>query len=99
MTMTIYQFDNKATEIQLPDKEIQEIFIIVLSGDETGTVTFTDGSVLPFDASDSRIMDFIDHGYSVTGGNIEKWLSFGPKDGRTAAYQRAYLFSGEEAAP
>ena len=48
MTIRIYDFDDNAVKIEIPDKPIKRIDAIVLSGDETGTIRFD------FDASDDR---------------------------------------------
>ena len=48
MTIRIYDFDDNAVKIENPDKPIKRTDVIVLSGDETGTIRFD------FDASDDR---------------------------------------------
>ena len=48
MTIRIYDFDDNAVKIENPDKPIKRIDVIVLSGDETGTIRFKD------DAPDDR---------------------------------------------
>ena len=48
MTIRIYDFDDNAVKIENPDKSIKRIDVIVLSGDETGTIRFED------DAPDDR---------------------------------------------
>ena len=40
MTIRIYDFDDNAVKIEIPDKPIKRIDVIVLSGDETGTIRF-----------------------------------------------------------
>lgn len=87
-TMTIYDFDDKPTRIELPDKAISAICVSVISGDETGEVLFEDGSTIPFDASNCRLMDFYDGSYSVRGRLIDRWLNFTPAESRTASYDR-----------
>lgn len=94
-SIVIYDYDNKEKEIALPDKEITEIFVSVLSGDETGYVKFEDGTDVHFDASDCRFMDFNDGYYSVEGENIQKWLDFKPSGTRTASYERRDFIEGE----
>ena len=42
MTIRIYDFDDNAVKIENPDKLIKRIDVIVLSGDETGTIRFED---------------------------------------------------------
>ena len=90
MIIKIYDYSNKATELVIPDdKEITQIYVTVLSGDETGFFVFKDGSSLSFDASNSRIMTFFDGDYIVEGENIKRWIDFNPEDdGLTWSYSR-----------
>lgn len=90
--MIIYDYADNKTEIVLPDKEILRIYVSVISGDETGNVEFTDGSLLYFDASNSRYMSFYDGSYIVEGENIEKWLNFKPSNTTTVSYERYDAF-------
>lgn len=92
MEMVIYDFDNSTKKVELPDKEITEIFVEVVSGDETGCVTFVDGDEVDFDASDCRYYDCHDGCYFVTGEAIQKWLSYEPTDKETNSYRRQNLF-------
>ena len=79
MIMKIYDYDNKITEIELPDdKQIEAIFVSIVSGDETGFVYFTDDSSIKFDASDCRSFGYDDGSYIVGGDNIQKWLCWEP---------------------
>ena len=54
MKIRIYDYANNAVNIEIPDKPIKRIDVIVLSGDETGTIWFEDGTRIGFDASDNR---------------------------------------------
>lgn len=92
--MIIFDFDNEAVDIKLPEKQIASINISVVSGDETGNVIFKDGEIVSFDASGCRLMNFYDGSYSVAGENIQKWLDFKPTGKGTASYERQDLFSG-----
>ena len=77
MTIKIYDFDNEPSEVVIPnDKEISTIYVCILSGDETGIITFTDGSTIRFNASDCRMTDFYDGDYIVGGDNVQKWIDF-----------------------
>lgn len=77
MIIKIYDYDNRATEITIPDdKVISAIFVCVLSGDETGIICFTDGTAISFDASGCRTVSFYDGCYVVLGENIQKWINF-----------------------
>ena len=60
MKFKIYDYDNKATTIETLDKPIQSILVTILSGDETGTIYFEDGSNQLFDASECRSTDYFD---------------------------------------
>lgn len=92
MTVKIYDYADDVTEITLPDKEIREIFVHVISGDETGWIEFTDGTQLDFDASDCRIMGFDDGAYTVTGEDIPKWINYIPQGSGTVSYDRMSEF-------
>lgn len=76
--ISIYNYADNETMIEIPDKEIKSIMVHVLSGDETGYINFTDGTHVYFDASNNRMIDFDDGAYCVTGEDIEKWLNFKP---------------------
>lgn len=91
--MTIFEFDNTAVEIELPDKPIAAIHITVISGDETGKVIFDDGTDIAFDASNRRLVDLVDGSYTVPREKIPDWPAYRPSDGRTIAYLRLKRFS------
>lgn len=92
MTIRIYDYDDNAVKIEIPDKPIKCIDITVLSGDETGTIRFEDGTRLDFDASDDRYESFYDGLYFVEGDDIRRWLALRPAAGRTASYARQEMF-------
>ena len=87
MTIRIYDFNDNAVKIEIPDKPIKRIDVIVLSGDETGTIRFEDGTRFDFDASDDRDTDYYDGSYVVEGDDIRRWLTFRSTLGRTAAVE------------
>ena len=91
MKFKIYDYDNEATIVEIPDKPIDYIHVIVLSGDETGIVYFKDGTMQSFDASDCRNMDFFDDEYIVDDMYIKEWIAINPKGGSydTKSYERA----------
>lgn len=80
----IYDYDNNETICHVKDynvSDIKEIFVWIVSGDETGSLTMKDGSIYDFDASDTRIMTFNDGSYTLTDKeDIEKWLNFKPTE-------------------
>lgn len=91
--MIIYEYDNTPVDVELPDKPIANIAVHVISGDETGTVQFIDGTYIRFDASKTRIFGFDDGGYIVSGKDIQRWLDFTPCKACTASYLRQRQFS------
>lgn len=96
MTITIYDFEDKAKNIEIPAKSVDEILLIqvnVKSGDETGYVALKNGCLIHFDASDCRIMGFDDGSYVLnTVESIKKWLNYKPSGERTASYERQRMF-------
>ena len=91
MKFKIYDYDNKATIVEIPDKPIDYIHVIVLSGDETGIVYFKDGTTQSFDASDCRDTDCFDEEYIVDDMFIKEWIAINPRVGSydTKSYERA----------
>lgn len=93
-SITIYDYDNNPTIVNIPEKEIDSIWIRILSGDETGDIEFKDGTSVSFDASHCRMMSFDDGGYVVKGDAICKWINWKPCEGcHTFSYDRQYDFS------
>ena len=94
MKFRIYDYDNKASVVEIPDKPIDYIHVIVLSGDETGIVYFKDGTTQSFDASDCRNTNCFDEEYIVDDMYIKEWIAINPKVGSydTKSYERAKAF-------
>ena len=91
MKFKIYAYDNEKVEVEVPDKPIHHITVIILSGDETGVIYFKDGTTQWFDASDCRHMSFFDDEYIVDDMYIKDWMVINPKVGKydTKSYERA----------
>ena len=100
MKIKIYDYDNRATKIDIPNnKSISAIFVCILSGDETGIICFTDGTSIKFDAlcSGFRLHSFFDGYYVVAGEDIKKWIDFDADNCKgTMSYKRQELFAGKE---
>lgn len=98
MKVKIYDYDDKAKEIKIPDdKQIKSIDVRICSGDETGYINFTDDTSIMFDASCTRCMLFDDGCYNVEGDDIQKWLNWTPTHGEYLlpySYMRQMAFSG-----
>lgn len=97
--MRIYDYNNNITEIELPNnKLIKKIHVVILSGDETGTVIFSDGSKIDFDAcKGNRLVSFFDGEYDIEGDiMIQKWMEWTPPDlYLTRSYKRKEWFEKE----
>ena len=96
MIIAIYDYRDRVKAITLPDKEISEIFVTVLSGDETGYIRFVDGTKLRFDAADDRFESYYDGDYIVEGEDIKRWIDFKPSGNRTVSYERLSIFNTKE---
>lgn len=99
MKLRIYDYENRPVDIELPDKPIHSIIVLILSGDETGQVEFEDGETFSFDADapDSlggRGIDYCDGYYTVDGDMIPRWMAYRPHVSapETAAYKRRDWF-------
>ena len=81
---TIYDYSNRETVCHIKKhnlSDVKEIFVWVVSGDETGDLLMSDGTVYSFDASDNRIMSFDDGCYTINEKeDIEKWFNFKPTE-------------------
>lgn len=92
--ITIYDFEDAPIVIETPpEKVIESIYVRVLSGDETGSINFTDGTNMDFDASNCRSFDFYDGDYLVPSEKVQSWIDFEPSAHRTASYARQEKFS------
>lgn len=96
MKTTIYDYDNKPCEIELQDKKIVNILVVLLSGDELIKVYYEDGSFEEFDSSDRRCDDFFDGVYLVTGNKLQEWLNWKPTMTSTYSYEREECFDKED---
>lgn len=78
----IYDYGNQETICHVKEhnlSDVKEIFVRIVSGDETGNLVMQDGTIYDFDASSDRIIDFDDGSYIIEEKeNIEKWFNFKP---------------------
>lgn len=97
MTLTIYDYNSNAVEVEIPAKTVDDIDLIditVLTGDETGKVILKNGDTIHFNASDHRLVDYYDGSYCVQGSErIKQWLEFKPTYVKTASYERQSVFA------
>lgn len=96
MKFKIYDFENEATEVDVGNKIIDHIIVIVLSGDEMVKVFYKDGTNEEFDSSECRNMDYFDGMYELRGTELFTWLTCEPdirEDYETISYQRLKDFT------
>lgn len=76
MKFKIYNYNGEATEVDTGDKEIKELFVQVLSGDEVVTVDYDDGTKETFDSSTNRLVSYVEESYIVEKDRIQDWINF-----------------------
>ena len=112
MKIKVYDYDNRALEVTVPVDsvdEIEEIFVTILSGDETGHIKTKAGDIIPFDGvkaappgQDYRLHGYYDGEYCLTvPEQIKEWVNFDyePDKWETMAYERQshmYNFAKEK---
>lgn len=94
MKFNIYNFMNKAIEVDTGDKEIKYIMVSVISGDEFIHIHYTDGTISSY-KSDFALIDYYDGGYVVPKDDIQKWIDLEKVTDRTISYYRLEEFDKE----
>lgn len=79
MKFKIYDYAKEAIEIETLNKPIDHIHVVILSGDETGTIYYEDGTEQSFDASDCRQSSFYDGCYDVAKEDVAWWMAYAPR--------------------
>ena len=80
MKFNIYNFNNEATEVDIGEKLIKQLFVQVLLGDEVVTVEYDDGTKKTFDSSYNRWVSYVEESYIVEKDRIQDWISYMPTD-------------------
>ena len=100
MKATVYDCDNIAKIIELPDiDQIESISVAVITGDEVVTFKIKNDKPIRVGAcSCRRLINYIDYQYTVRGkDNIRRWLNYMlPRNCICAAYDRRYRFADDE---
>lgn len=81
MKITLYDYSSHPKICEIKDKPIQSFVVEVISGDETVTVLYEDGTDDYFDSRDDRFIDYRDGWYFVDPKRITEWNSFPFKKG------------------
>lgn len=101
MKVKVYDYDNKVLKVEVPVDsvdEIEEVSVLILSGDETGHIKTKKGDVIQFDAVKAeapgkayRLHGYYDGEYCLTNPEeIKEWVNFDyePDKWETMAYER-----------
>lgn len=85
MKVTVYDYKNRAVEVELPVDSISDIttvYVHILSGDETGYIVFKNGKSVRFDSCNFRLTGFDDGDYELTDTELIKmWVEYDPNNG------------------
>lgn len=93
MKFNIYDYADQPIEIETQDKPIEEIFVQILSGDETIVVIYADDDEDEFDSANDRIESYNDGFYIVTKEFLDEWMNWKPQEGETCySYHRQRQF-------
>ena len=92
MKFNIYNFENEPTEVELKCRAVSKIYVTVITGDETISVLFSNGSIKEFSSSDTRVVDNIDGTYVLKGNRIREWMEYEPTGDGAISYERMVAF-------
>lgn len=88
MTFKITDFENNKKEI-VTNKTINNIHVVILSGDEIITINYDDGTYEEIDACNiGRIMSYYDGQYTVPKHLLQQWIELE----ELSTYDRQYKF-------
>lgn len=86
--MTIYNRDGKSVNMQVPEKPINYILVLVLDGDEAAVVFFGDLSSVYLDEKPDRKVGQFNTSYIVNKDVLDAWMSYKPVSTENAAFER-----------
>lgn len=96
MIFDIYDYKGKATKADTHNKEVRQLLVQVLSGDEVVTVDYGDGTNETYDSSNNRFINRFDGSYSVTLEDLQEWIAYGVSransNSENLSYKRMYEF-------
>lgn len=92
MKFNIYNFENEPTEVELKCRAVSRIYVTVITGDETITVLFSNGTAKEFSSSDTRIVDDVNGSYILKGKQIREWINFEPTGEGAISFERMIAF-------
>lgn len=75
MKFKIFDYAGREVIVDAGDKEIRQIRVEEITGDEVIEIEYVDGSIEEFDSGICRLTDFRDGAYRVSGDDLKKWLA------------------------
>lgn len=75
MKFKIFDYAGREVIVDAGDKEIRQIRVEEITGDEVIEIEYVDGSIKEFDSGICRLTDFHDGAYRVSGDDLKKWLA------------------------
>ena len=75
MKFKIFDYAGREVIVDAGDKEIRQIRVEEVTGDEVIEIEYVDGSIEEFDSGICRLTDFRDGAYRVAGDDLKKWLA------------------------
>lgn len=93
MKFNIYDYNDKAVEVDTKGRKVASISVCVLSGDERIEIMYEDGSFGMIDSSSDRFINYHDGDYELSGDKLLEWMEYTPaKDENGISYERLYKF-------
>lgn len=86
--MVIYNHEGKSTNMQIPEKPINYVLVLVLDGDEAAVVFFNDLKSVYLDNAPNRTVGQFNTSYIVNKDVLDAWMSYKPKSSENAAFER-----------
>lgn len=75
MKFKIFDYAGREVIVDAGDKEIRQIRVEEITGDEVIEIEYIDTSIKEFDSGTCRLSDFRDGAYRVSGDDLKEWLA------------------------
>nr|DAF27344.1 MAG TPA: hypothetical protein [Caudoviricetes sp.] len=75
MKFKIFDYAGREVIVDAGDKEIRQIRVEEVTGDEVIEIEYVDGSIEEFDSGICRLTDFRDGAYRISGDDLKEWLA------------------------
>ena len=93
MKFNIYDYKDKAIEVDTKGREIVSVSVEVISGDECIEIIYKSGAFETIDSSSDRFINYHDGGYELSGDELSEWMEYTPAEGKSGiSYERLWKF-------